>query len=68
MPKMKTKRAATKRFKITGTGKIRAHRANKRHLLTHKSSNRKNRLTRALTLTKGDAALVARTMPYLAKA
>jgi large subunit ribosomal protein L35 len=68
MPKMKTKKASAKRFKVTGTGKIVAHRANKRHLLTHKSANRKTRLSGAITLTKGDAVLVAATMPYLAKA
>ena len=43
MPKMKTKRAAAKRFKVTGTGKIKRFKAYKRHILTKKStSNVKN--------------------------
>ena len=38
MPKMKTKRAAAKRFKVTGTGKIKRFKAYKRHILTKKST------------------------------
>ena len=41
MPKMKTKRAAAKRFKVTGTGKIKRFKAYKRHILTKKSTKRK---------------------------
>ena len=40
MPKQKTKRAAMKRFTITGSGKIKRSRANKRHILTKKSTKR----------------------------
>ena len=47
MPKMKTKTGAAKRFKITGSGKILRQRANRRHLLEHKSS----RVTRRLAGT-----------------
>jgi large subunit ribosomal protein L35 len=41
MPKMKTKRAACKRFKKTGTGKVKYKRAFGRHILTSKSAKRK---------------------------
>ena len=41
MPKMKTNRAAAKRFKVTGTGKLKRMKANKSHILTKKSSKRK---------------------------
>lgn len=45
MPKMKTHSGAKKRFRVTGTGKIMRERANKRHLLEHKSSRRTRRLS-----------------------
>ncbi|MBZ0274249.1 50S ribosomal protein L35 [bacterium] len=50
MPKMKTKRAARKRFKLTGTGKVTHKKSNARHILTKKAPNRKrnNRGTRVL--------------------
>ena len=44
MPKMKTRKAAAKRFKQTGTGKFMHNRANARHILTKKSSKRKRHL------------------------
>jgi large subunit ribosomal protein L35 len=44
MPKMKTHSGARKRFKITGTGKLMHRRANRNHLLEHKSSTRTRRL------------------------
>ena len=44
MPKIKTNRGAAKRFKKTGTGKIKAKRAFARHILTKKSTNRKRGL------------------------
>lgn len=50
MPKMKTSRAAAKRFKVTGTGKLKRSKAYKSHILTKKSTKRKeileNRLLR----------------------
>lgn len=46
MPKMKTHSSAKKRFKLTGTGKIKRNRAWKGHLLTKKAKNRKRRLNR----------------------
>ncbi|MCY4360346.1 MAG: 50S ribosomal protein L35, partial [Cyanobacteria bacterium MAG APA_bin_95] len=41
MPKLKTRRAAAKRFRITGTGKLQRRHAFRNHLLGHKSSKRK---------------------------
>jgi len=45
MPKMKTKSSAKKRFKLTGTGKIKRKHAFKSHILTKKSKKRKLKLT-----------------------
>jgi large subunit ribosomal protein L35 len=50
MPKMKTHKGAKKRFKITGSGKVKRMRAFKSHILTKKSSKRKRRLRQATTL------------------
>ena len=44
MPKMKTKKAAAKRFKVTGTGKLKRYKAYKSHILTKKSQKRKRNL------------------------
>jgi large subunit ribosomal protein L35 len=54
MPKMKTQRSAVKRFKITGTGKIRRRQANRDHLLEHKPTKRTRRLARPAEVTGGD--------------
>lgn len=51
MPKMKTRRGAAKRFKLTGTGKIKRNKANKSHMLTKKSPKRKRRLRKGTILT-----------------
>ncbi len=51
MPKMKTRRGAAKRFKVTGSGKIRRNKANKSHILTKKTSKRKRRLRKSTILT-----------------
>ena len=64
MPKIKTKRGAAKRFKITKTGKVKAKKAKLRHILTCKTRKQKRRLRKA-QITKGaDAARVRRLMPY----
>ncbi|RMI29876.1 50S ribosomal protein L35 [Nocardia stercoris] len=44
MPKMKSHSGASKRFKVTGSGKLRREKANRRHLLEYKSSRRTRRL------------------------
>jgi large subunit ribosomal protein L35 len=50
MPKMKTNRSAAKRFKFTGTGKIRRRQGFRDHLLEHKPTKRTRRLGRAVTV------------------
>ena len=56
MPKMKTKSSAKKRFKLTGTGKIKRKHAYKSHILTKKSKKRKLRLTHATLVHEADEA------------
>lgn len=54
MPKMKTKSSAKKRFKITGSGKIKRKHAFKSHILTKKSKKRKLALTHDGLVHKAD--------------
>ena len=54
MPKMKTKSSAKKRFKITGSGKIKRKHAFKSHILTKKSKKRKLKLTHDRLVHKND--------------
>jgi large subunit ribosomal protein L35 len=54
MPKMKTKSSAKKRFKLTGTGKIKRKHAFKSHILTKKSNKRKLALTHDTLVHKSD--------------
>ncbi len=54
MPKMKSKSGAKKRFKLTGTGKIKRKHAYKSHILTKKSTKRKRNLTYSTTVDKVD--------------
>jgi large subunit ribosomal protein L35 len=64
MPKMKTKRAAAKRFSFTGTGKVKRASANHRHNMTHKAQSVKMGQRRSKILEPGDAALVRLMLPY----
>ncbi|NOZ66905.1 MAG: 50S ribosomal protein L35 [Alphaproteobacteria bacterium] len=64
MPKMKTKSSAKKRFKITGTGKVRATQAGKQHGMI-KRTNKQLRNQRGTTiLSDQDARIVKKFMPY----
>ena len=54
MPKLKTKSSAKKRFKLTGSGKIKRKHAFKSHILTKKSKKRKLRLTQTGLVHKSD--------------
>jgi large subunit ribosomal protein L35 len=54
MPKMKTKGSAKKRFKLTGTGKIKRKHAFKSHILTKKETKQKRNLTKAGLVCKAD--------------
>jgi len=58
MPKQKTKSSAKKRFKLTGTGKIKRKHAFKSHILTKKSKKRKLKLTHSGLVHKADDANV----------
>lgn len=58
MPKMKTKSGAKKRFKVTGTGKVRAGAAFKRHCLENKSTKMKRDARGMMTLCDADARIV----------
>jgi large subunit ribosomal protein L35 len=62
MPKMKTHRGAAKRFKVTGSGRIRRRKANLNHILEKKSPRRKRRLARDAEVTGGDLARVRRQL------
>ena len=64
MPKMKTKSAAAKRFKVTGTGKRMKMKAYKSHILTKKSTKRKRNLRKATEVDKSNLAQMRRLLPY----
>lgn len=64
MPKMKTKRAAAKRFKKTGTGKVVRHHAFTSHLLEGKSAKQKRKLRKAAVMSKGDQKRIAQLITY----
>jgi large subunit ribosomal protein L35 len=63
MPKMKTHKGAKKRFKLTGTGKVKRMRAYKSHILTKKDPKRKRRLRQSTTIgTNGEAKVIKRLL------
>ena len=63
MPKMKTNRSAAKRFKVTGSGKVKRHKAYKRHILTSKSRSRKKRLGQATLVSDADMKRIRKLLP-----
>lgn len=62
MPKSKTRRAAAKRFKKTGKGKIKRRKAYHSHILTKKSPKRKRNLRKATLVSKADQKRVERML------
>ncbi len=54
MPKMRTRRAAAKRFKLTGTGRVKRNQAYGSHILTKKSPDRKRGLRKSLIVAEVD--------------
>jgi large subunit ribosomal protein L35 len=62
MPKMKIKGAVKKRLKVTGSGRIKRRKANLRHLLTHKSSDRKRKLGQMAEISATDLPRVKRML------
>lgn len=65
MPKIKTLRSAAKRFKKTATGKFKHKKANLRHLLTKKTTNRKRNLRNKTIVAHGDMKNVLSLLPYV---
>ncbi|NJK40388.1 MAG: 50S ribosomal protein L35 [Acaryochloridaceae cyanobacterium SU_2_1] len=63
MPKLKTRRSAAKR-KRSGSGKFMRRKAYKNHLLEHKGTDRKRRLSQKNVVSEGDAENVRLMMPY----
>jgi large subunit ribosomal protein L35 len=64
MPKIKTNRAAAKRFRKTASGKFKAGHAFKSHILTKKSTKRKRELRAINRVHESDTKRVARMLPY----
>lgn len=62
--KLKTHKGAAKRFKLTGTGKVRSHHAFGRHILTSKPAKRKRKLGETVTASKPDTKRVHAMLPY----
>ena len=65
MTKIKTSRAAAKRFKKTGTGKLVRNKAYKRHILTKKSQKRKRNLRKSTITDPTNAKNMKKILPYL---
>ena len=62
MPKIKTNRGAKKRFRVTGSGKIKRAKAFTSHILTKKSSKRKRKLRQSTAVSKVDTRRVKRML------
>lgn len=65
MPKLKTRKAVSKRVSVTGTGKIKKTKANKQHILTKKSSKRKRNLRKSNLVDKSNVRQMKRVLPYI---
>ena len=62
MPKIKTKRGARRRFKISGSGKVLAYHAGTIHFMRRKKANRKRKLNQKQVLSKADSSKVKRML------
>ena len=65
MPKVKTSRAAAKRFKKTGTGQLKRMKAYKSHILTKKSQKRKRNLRKSIIMDATNVKSMKKILPYL---
>ena len=65
MPKIKTNRAAAKRFKVTGTGKLKRRKAYKRHILTKKTTKTKRNLRKAAIVDSTNVKAMKKILPYM---
>jgi len=64
MPKMKTNRGAAKRFRTTGTGRVKRAKSGMRHILTSKASGRKRGLRKSALVSPSDEGAIKRLIPY----
>ena len=65
MPKMKSNRGAAKRFRVTGSGRIKRKRAFHSHILTKKDTKRKRRLRSTVMVSKSDEKSVRQMLPHI---
>ena len=65
MPKMKTSKSAAKRFKKTGTGKLKRMKAYKSHILTKKSTKRKRNLRKSTITDQTNVKNMKKILPYI---
>ena len=65
MPKMKTSRAAAKRFKVTVTGKLKRNKAYKRHILTKKTTKTQRNLRKATMTDETNVKNMKKILPYM---
>lgn len=65
MPKIKTSRSAAKRFKLTGSGKLKRNKAYKSHILTKKSTKRKRNLRKSTITDSTNVKNMKKILPYL---
>ncbi|MCH5264957.1 MAG: 50S ribosomal protein L35 [Lachnospiraceae bacterium] len=63
--KMKTKKSAAKRFKVTGTGKLKRNKAYRSHILTKKSPKRKRNLRKSTLVDDTNVKTMKKIMPYI---
>lgn len=65
MPKMKTNRSAAKRFKLTGSGKLKRNKAYKRHILTKKSPKTIRTLRKPALVDESNVKNMKKILPYI---
>lgn len=65
MPKMKTNKSAAKRFKVTGTGKLKRNKAYKSHILTKKTTKNKRNLRKSAITDATNVKTMKKILPYL---
>jgi len=64
MPKMKSNRGAAKRFRVSGSGRIKRNQSHRRHILTKKSTKRKRQLRSPASVHACDTASIRKMLPY----
>ena len=64
MPKLKTRKAASKRYKVTGANNFLRRHAYKGHLLMHKSNRQKRKLSQRLCVSVSDLTSIKLMLPY----